>query len=330
MSPITLNLDKFSKNLERLAKLDHLNGPMSSQDFNCFEAIAGVYTSLKKLYELEKEVALALLDANENNREEKAEREVMCKKSGRPVVNARHTIGLSLDYWMTKRHVFMKKTPPETMSTDAMEVDSQALKEGPTGHEKGIFSLSVECESSATEIYPSVRISDAWLSDQVVKPADDVNDVFGPVLDWLEPPPTYLGNPNAQPDSMILDGSNIGKLPSIRFVAKLDPPLVVPLQVAQDILQTVGIQIQQDPMALTLPTYHGLLLNLEIDPLEFLGPPKPVTSQQKVVRKGANGNEEIRTHINTFVPINAEYGRILEDIPFAHPKQLVQIIPVSY
>ena len=79
ISPITKNLDKFSKNLERLAKLDKLNGPMSSQNFNCFEAIAGVYTSLKKLFDHEKKAALILLDAEASNLEGKAEREVTCK-----------------------------------------------------------------------------------------------------------------------------------------------------------------------------------------------------------------------------------------------------------
>jgi hypothetical protein len=249
----------------------------------------------------------------------------MCKKSGRPVMNARQTVGLGLDYWMKKRHVFTKKASPNPKTTDEMDVDSQGSGAGLSEHAEDVFSLSIECESSAPEMYPSLRVSDAWISDQVVKPSDDPEDVFGPVLDWQEPPPTYLTDSNSQADSMALDGSGMGKLPSIRFVAKLDPPLVVPLQVAINVLNSVGIQVQQD---MYTPTYHNLLLKLDTDPLEYYGSPKEAHNLRPVLRKTEHGKEEIRNHSNTFIPRTAEYGKVLEHIPFSHPKQLVQILPV--
>src|ERR1700753_1521564 len=72
-SPMVRSLNKFNRNLERLAKLDKLNSTANSPNFNCFEAITGVYTSLKKLFDHEKKVALTLIDASKSNREERAE-----------------------------------------------------------------------------------------------------------------------------------------------------------------------------------------------------------------------------------------------------------------
>src|SRR6185436_10500093 len=96
VASINLTLDRFANNLQRLAQLDKLSTPQ----VNCFEAISGVYRSLRRLFEHEKKAAMAVFDMLQPDAEEKAEREVMCSRSGKPAMNASRTMGLSLQYWM--------------------------------------------------------------------------------------------------------------------------------------------------------------------------------------------------------------------------------------
>lgn len=183
-SRIALTLDKFAANLERLARLDKLEGA----SFNCFEALAGVYASLKRLYDHEMKAAMTLFKS-----EGKAAMEVMCKKSGKPRWNAGNTVGLGIDYW-TGRRFSPRQTVKTEMKGDAMDVDS-ATQPGEGGPQETYF-LSIECESHPAQLYQSARITNDWLSEQIEKvPPDDPTGVLTELLeslDWLEPPPTYL------------------------------------------------------------------------------------------------------------------------------------------
>ncbi|KAF2403756.1 hypothetical protein EJ06DRAFT_546889 [Trichodelitschia bisporula] len=316
LSTITLTLEKFSKNLERLARLDKLNGPSSAPNFNCFEAIAAVYRSLRKLYEHEKMAAMALFDPQDPDAEDKADREVMCKKSGRPQMNCHGNVGLNLDYWMKQRKV-LRRGPRRNPDS--------ANEESRNGPSPDVFTMSIECEHSPPELYTPVRISSAWISEQVEKPGEP--DQPGSTVDWLDPPPTYLAT---QQDMTLGDGS-FGKLPSVRFVAKLDPPVLLPLPVATNILSSVGVTLPPDSIQAT--TFDGMLLHLPgHDPVHaaqaLVGPRKIVQSQRPVLGRGADGEEVINTHNNSLFVSKYDYGWLLEEIPFAHPRQLMQIIPI--
>ena len=83
-SKMNVTLERFAENLEKLVTLDKLGSPQTG-GVSCYNAIAGVYTSLRKLFEHEKKMALSLLQDDTPHRSHKAEREVLCKKSGRPV-----------------------------------------------------------------------------------------------------------------------------------------------------------------------------------------------------------------------------------------------------
>jgi hypothetical protein len=329
-SPMVRSLNKFNRNLERLAKLDKLNSSANSPNFNCFEAITGVYTSLKKLFDHEKKVALALIQASKPNRQERAERETMCKKSGRPLMNARDNIGLSLDYWMHRRHIFPKSTSNDpSTSSDSMDIDAPQDDDGimsdiPT---QNLYSLNIECESMTPGEYVPVRISDAWISDQIEKPSEHPDDVFGPVLEWQEPPPTYLTNSgNGDGDAMSLETNDVGKLPNIRFVAKLDPPLPVPLQIATNILASTGSQ--QDAYD---GLYHNLVLDIKtVDPMAMYGILEEEIRNTKCFTRPTKDGESVHEeHYNILHNKNAVLGKLLDEIPFSHPKQLIQILPVS-
>ena len=326
---ITSRLDKFAKNLERLGRMDKIYGT----GFNALEAVAGVYNALEKLYEHEKKMAMTVFNVAKGDIEERAEKEVLCKKSGRPVMNPRKTVGLCLDYWLKRRKLLNRqreihKMPPsEAAKAGTMEIDSQDDADNRIADH--FYTLVIECEENPSpEMYPPARVSSAWISEQIEKQSEDPTEIFGPSIDWLDPPPTYLTEQNGTTsDSGIpLDSTHMGRLPNVRFVAKLDPPLVLPQAVATNILASVGANLAEPDNP---KTYIGLLLDLDAEEdiaAWFTGQAKK--HQRLVTVPEVDGTFTEHCHKNTLFVSKPELGRLLEEIPFTHPKQLVQLLPI--
>jgi hypothetical protein len=326
---ITSRLDKFAKNLERLGRMDKIYGT----GFNALEAVAGVYNALEKLYEHEKKMAMTVFNVAKGDIEERAEKEVLCKKSGRPVMNPRKTVGLCLDYWLKRRKLLNRqreihKMPPsEAVKAGTMEIDSQDDADNRIADH--FYTLVIECEENPSpEMYPPARVSSAWISEQIEKQSEDPTEIFGPSIDWLDPPPTYLTEQNGTTsDSGIpLDSTHMGRLPNVRFVAKLDPPLVLPQAVATNILASVGANLAEPDNP---KTYIGLLLDLDAEEdiaAWFTGQAKK--HQRLVTVPEVDGTFTEHCHKNTLFVSKPELGRLLEEIPFTHPKQLVQLLPI--
>lgn len=339
MSKINLTLERFSHNLDKLLRMDKLSAPANG-GVSCYQAVFGVYTSLKKLFDHEKKMALAMYDTNTPNANHKAEREVLCKKSGRPRINAGTCLGLSLEYWMDRRDLIPHKPQPQLTSIkgkDKMDIDSDPSKDYPEDHDPDLnkmYSLTIECESSPSSMYSPIRISDAWISDNVEKPPDatgaDMNNLLNlPTINWLNPPPTYLpaSAPGSDHDAMSLDNA-AGRLPNIRFVAKFNPPLVVPLSVVVNIHQSLGLDVPSDIRA---TTFVGLALRpSEPDP-GLMGVTAETTQEIKAEKKvlvvKKDGTEEDRVHANSLHVQKTEYSRTIESLPFSHPRQLIEILP---
>lgn len=355
MTKINLTLERFAHNLEKLLRMDKLSSPQNG-GISCYQAIFGVYSSLKKLFDHEKKMALALMDANDPRANYKAEREVLCKKSGRPRLNAGNCLGLSLEYWLDRRHVYEDWQPSSTSKDkEKMDIDSPSADypedADPSMHK--IYSLTIECEASPSSMYSPIRISDNWISDAIEKPADapdtDMNNP-NPIntllaqaamrsLDWQEPPPTYLPSDSANANgdiAMNLDNAP-GRLPNIRFVAKFNPPLVLPLSVVITIQQALNMEMPTD---IRPTTFAGLALRPgETDPgmaTAMMGsgshdPPRTyeLNATRSVLIPGKEGEqEEERLHkTSLYIPRGTEYARTIESLPFQHPRQLVEILP---
>jgi hypothetical protein len=334
LSNITMTLDKFSTNLDKLAQLDKLNGPPTAQTFNCFEAIAGVYASLRKLYDHEKKAAKVLLKRT-TDVEESAEREVMCKKSGRPTMNTRNEIGLRLDYWMQRRHVLRKhshrKTSSDTDGDHDMEQEEQSEVSEPEAD--GIFSLIIECEPCVPEMYQPARVSTSWISDQIEKPPDDLDHAFGPMLDWLDPLPTYLARPEGSQTNGMTLGNSMEKLPSIRFVAKMDPPLLLPLNTALEHLGPFGVSQDSLMQPESLATFDTLLLHPSGPDakhlMTFNTPKRETKVDRTILVPDGQGSEQCLQHSNSLFVPKQEFARYIREFPFEHPRQLVQLLPVG-
>ena len=200
-----VGLQSFVKDLEALATMDKL----STKGISAFDAIDGIRSALARIWSFEVKKLQQRPDS-QGMEGEAAEREVLCHGSGRPRMHIGRRVGLSLQYWMTRRKV---PTERQGEKADAMEVDDHkdGEVEGDDGEE--MVSLLIECGASPADLYPPVRVSSDWISAAIlapsmikVSPESDPSSSLPLPLDWQEPPPTHLKrsatNGNAIDDPM--------------------------------------------------------------------------------------------------------------------------------
>ncbi|KAL4787713.1 mediator of RNA polymerase II transcription subunit 1-domain-containing protein [Aspergillus varians] len=314
------SLDNFHKNLQWLARHDKL-----SEEVNCFEAIEGLCESMKRLW-------------NEEGSQRKfsGDYEHLCSGYiGRPSLHRASRIGLWLDYWVPRARVMDMK---QRRSPDAMTTDQSF--ENPADDESnylnGNWRIAIECE----EGYPSLRVSKDWIGPDVftvVHNDGEASSSNNPtesditVVNWAEPPATLTGNQGSS-ENMDLDSNMLGSSsPNRRFVARLEPPLDIPLLIAADIYRHLGIQMPQE---FKISTYDGLLAPgwSPLSVAEALGPEDTAQigrkrSRVSVLSFDEEGKPCTKRHSYTFQPFESAGGRTLREIPFSHPRQLADIIP---
>ncbi len=305
-------LDAFVGNLEKLARMDKL----AEGGISCFDAVEGVRAALERVFEWE------LGKRQEMGSDVNGlmlERQVLRQGSGRPKIHTRGRVGLAVQYWIDRSLL-----PPEGREPGAMEIDTDGAdpEEGLT-----VYAAVLECEASASSLYPPVRVSNSWVSDSVGEAtAQDQSrvDVQHSSIDWQEPSPTLLKS--ASDGSMNLDDQDPllqVRTPNVRFVARLEPPVVVPLQIAIDIHQSVGAPLLQESLQST--TYESLLF------ADTAAPPNPQeqrTTTKTVTSFDSSGNSIEHRHKYTLFPTQSDYGRVLDSLPFSHPRQIIEILPI--
>lgn len=306
------SLQWFFENLQWLAKLDKL-----SQEINCFEALEGLEESFKRIWREE-----------EKSGKHGGMFEHLCTGLvGRPGMHKGARIGLGLEYWVEQAKVLDSKQPAP--SSDAMVIDepSEHDTDGQLDGQHRTWSVMVECE----EGYPSLRISKEWLGTEVF-PAGASNEPppmsgTAAAVNWLDPPPTMRLSHGSHPDPMALDASMLeASAPNRRFVARLEPTLDVPILVASEIYRQLGMQLPQE---FRMVTYDGLLVS------EGLPEPsaQPGRRKRKVSSVSAydlKGEKFTNKHSYTFQAFESVAGRTICDLPFSHPRQLADILPVRF
>jgi hypothetical protein len=293
----------FHENLARLARLDKL-----SQEVNCFEAVEGLFESLQKVWEAE-EKRDSYRDIYEHS----------CRGSvGRPNLHRAGRVGMGLDYWVDGHRLLHTNTSPDAMAVDGSDHNTDGLK---------TRSATIECEAG----YPSLRISKEWVAGDILTTIDAPNESSGPetIVNWTEPPPTLHSSANG-----LDSGMGGGGTPNRRFVAKLEPPVDVPLLVANDIYRNLGMQVPQEYRT---TTYDALLVNgwtrgttestsASSDTLESVR-----RRRQATVLSFNAENEPVQNgHSYSFQAFEAAPGRVIREFPFSHPRQLAEIFPVSF
>ncbi|MCJ1311886.1 hypothetical protein MMC25_005559 [Agyrium rufum] len=338
-----IDLAAFAEDLGALAKLDSL----SREGVSCYDALEGIWEALRKIWEWENtndkdDERQALYDRPDSKRKSEGDigTNVICTGNGRPRMHEEGNIGLNWEYWMDRRFLAASldtKSPP-TDQTPSLALRPQT------------YTLNLDCEPFSAAMYPSIRISNHWLDEPIAK-RDSLEDellriatarVPFDLINWLNPPLTYtrLPSANEDPHAMNIDTATQEllnqTLPNARFVARLRPPLVVPLTVAMQIADSVGHPIAQESMEST--TYVSLLL-----PEAFPSQLHKANGQQqeeisstmfesqlfeKVVRSYSPVDKEsVRKHFFTLYVTSNEWGRVISDIPFSHPRQISAILP---
>ncbi|KAK4463389.1 mediator of RNA polymerase II transcription subunit 1-domain-containing protein [Cladorrhinum samala] len=304
-SPLTKSLDRFATNFERLAMLDKLS---INPGLNLYEAVAGIYESLHRLYQWEmKRIAMTPAVAREDH--SYLDALVLCTRSGRPAMNAKGRVGLSLDYWREKRLQPVRN--PEDLKT---------------------WSFLIACAPLREIGVSPVRVSSSWIGEEVVK-APLPDELQGQlVVDWLEPEPTFLPSSDQtkpdpmQPTASLMPGP---RLPEAVFQAIFDPPLHISHDLWERI-RSLGCGLN-DPSATMAAVFYDQLVippraNKESQPM---GGMRTVicTKHVSVAERHDPTTLTSKTHVNTLYIYEAVWGKTLTELTFSTPRHLVDMEP---
>ncbi|EPS33380.1 hypothetical protein PDE_08342 [Penicillium oxalicum 114-2] len=301
------SLQAFLDNLHWLRKLDKL-----SQQVNCFEALEGLEENLKRVW-----------SAEEKNEKYGGEHEHLCAGVvGRPSMHKGTRIGLGLEYWVEQAKALdaKKNSSPEAMAIDQVPTSN----ENGTGEQQKTWTVMIECE----EGYPSLRISKEWVASDVFTSGESNEPGAGAdskVVNWLEPPQTMRLSHGDHPDPMALDSSMLESTPpNRRFVARLDPPLHVPILAASEIYRHLGMQLPQE---FKMFTYDSLVTSGGSQP-DATPQPGRRRCRKSVQTFDSTDSPCTNYHEYTFQAFESVAGRTIRDLPFSHPRQIAEVIPV--
>ena len=303
-------LQRFVYNLQRLARTDQLG----KDKVSCFEALEGIYASLKKLWDWE--LGKTKLERSEKPYHVASDLEVMCEKSGQAATHSKDKIGLKLDYWIERK------------------VLASAMREA--GGELQPWALLIDCEAFDANQYPPIRVSNAWISDKVgeaMTQNTSTTEEAQMYIDWQEPEPTLMP---VQEDGGAVDAMDISMTsriqPYVRFIARLEPPVTLPLKTAIEIFDLIGQPILQETIHNT--TFASLLFPSSLPSAADLMHTAPNSSRDTTIhfqRALSSFEENGRSQSHTF-DFNIfsqpdSWARTVHEIPFSHPKQLIAILP---
>lgn len=302
-SPLTKEMDSFVNNFERIANLDKLS---VHPGLNLHEAVAGIYESLHRLHTWEMQKAgqnLAISAKGPDN----VQAHVLCMRSGAPSMNARSKVGLIVDYWRQTRGLLSKKSPK-------------------------IWCLSVGCAPLTNLNVNPVRVSDKWISPEIEKQALPDGLHSGPILDWLEPEPTFLSESQVKQESgadvLQPTGPLAGpRLPEVTFTATFDPPVHISLNLWQRIAES-GCGLPEIEVH-NLRSFDSLIFPIapgaSYDPSE----PRAIECYKEVEVPAISNLDTVstRTHRNQLSVYKPIYGRTLTEVAFSHPRQIIDILP---
>ncbi|KAI4267831.1 MAG: hypothetical protein L6R38_008076 [Xanthoria sp. 2 TBL-2021] len=312
-----VGLEPFVGNLQRLGSLDRLG----MGEVNCFDAVDGIGGALRKIWEME---TTRRKEGKDGEVQEGIEIDVMCRDSGKPTMHAGGRLGLALQYWMDRRHLTTRKRKADEMDVDG--AGERTVSEKPS-----TWSATIQCQSSSVDMYPSIRVSSNWVGEAQGRPAADQEDPFSSSnnevsnINWQDPPPTFANIEPPASAAMDLGADTIlqQKPPDVRFTARFHPPVLVPLQTAINIFNSVGIQEAIQPT-----TYDSLLLPNK-DGTPSMSSTERIIERDIYSPSNDDGSKETgRRHKYTLFMDSQAYARNIEEIPFAHPRQIVALLPV--
>jgi hypothetical protein len=108
------------------------------------------------------------------------------------------------------------------------------------------------------------------------------------------------------------------------FIAKFHPPLVVPYAIASQIYSSTGATMD----SYHIPTLDSLLFPPKADEKHEPDATYRRLRCQQSVMTLESGQKVPKIHKNTLTFQKLEYGRTMSELPFSHPRQLVELLPI--
>ncbi|KAG9502945.1 hypothetical protein J7337_005780 [Fusarium musae] len=307
-SPLTKTLDKFAANLERLAVLDKLS---IIPGLDCHEALAGIYVSLERLHRWD----VARL-RDEPGMAGKPDSELstmaMCTRHGYPVMHSKDRVGLALQYWKALRLVQPTNTKLASFASS---------------HEP-VWSLLIGCASTGGMGHMPVRVSEDWISKDVVK-AEPSMDPKRPNLDWQEPDNVVLPHSEENKDAsmeMLQPDLSTARVPQVMFVATFDPPVILP---QNDWLRLHSYaNVNANPLFGYSPTFDSLFFPISPGSAQDPSELRAISRSRDVRIYNKDQKATIKPHQNTLYIYKQIYSQVVTEIPFSHPQQLIEMLPL--
>ncbi|KAL7799061.1 mediator of RNA polymerase II transcription subunit 1 domain-containing protein [Trichoderma ceciliae] len=320
-SPLTKTLDKFASNFGHIANLDKLS---VIPGLDCHEALAGIFSSLERLHQwdvlnLRKEPEM------EGKSEQYLSLAALCTRHGYPVMHARNRVGLALQYWKELRFV-----PP---SGDEMASFSDS--------EEKVWSLLLACAPIEALGLSPVRVSEDWISKDVVKLDHEQQDLaLDPtnlsILDWQEPDnvslPSSDENKNNSMEALQLDLSTV---PQVTFTVTFDPPVILP---QNDCIRLYSYVTATPPNPSPSsdfgqrppppPTFDDLFFPILAGSRQDPSESRTITRLRDVRVFDQHGKSFIRSHHNTLFIYKPIYSQEVTGMSFSHPRQLIDMLPL--
>lgn len=314
-SPLTKSLDEFAANFERLAKLDKLS---ISPGLDCYDALAGIHTSLERLYEWDLS-RLKQEPESSGKSEGILSSTVMCTRHGRPVMHARGRVGLAIQYWKEFRFV-----PPSDGEVAAFSEKTEK-----------VWSLLLGCAEIEGIGLPPVRVSENWISKDIAK-EDPTADPKHPSLDWQEPEnivlPPSEENKNAGMDMLQPDLST-ARVPRVMFNVTFDPPVILPQNEWMRLYAYAGVE-PPDLNALNdfthraPPTFDSLFFPVAAGTKQDPSEPRTIMRQRNLHVFNEKRDPVSKDHCNTLFIYKPIYSQEVKEMPFSHPRQLIDMLPL--
>ena len=316
-SPLTKTLDSFAKNFKSLASLDKLS---IVPGLDCYEALAGIYDSLERLYEWD----LSKIRQEPGTSEKPNDilsALAMCTRNGRPVMHAQGKVGPALQYWKEWKFV-----PASTVDPERIGVNDDKT-----------WAFLLGCAPLDGMGVPPVRVSENWISKDVIKEDNSVEPARE-VLDWQEPDNVSLPQSEENKDAgmdLLQPDLSTTRVPRVMFTATFEPPMVLPQNDWARLYMSVNVNPPNPQTEMNTrgqpsspPTFDSLLFpfptGAKVDPSE----PRAILRTRNVNTFQTNSTMLTAKHNSTLYIYKPIYSQVVSEIPFSHPRQLVEMLPL--
>ncbi|KIX00853.1 uncharacterized protein Z518_09918 [Rhinocladiella mackenziei CBS 650.93] len=282
------SLDTFESNLQYLSRLDHIEGGAP-----CFEAVRDLYNAFQKIWNAEKE--------RWKNRP--VRHHIRNGAIGRPSIDRKPRLGLSLDYWVGKQDVEQRS---ESDTDDTMDDSTD------------VYAARISCAPGA----PSTVLARQWVSEQVLMA--EAPATLGPETEQLKPDWQDPAHDAGNSDRVMKGGLEM------HFECSLRPEVYLPLNIVASLNVDFAMLEMDQEMAVT----YQMALQPHLNVTNVGG---AKTSREERWPRSLPTTTDVgdppRFRQHSYALHSAQHAAPLwcypvKQLKFTHPKQLAAMLPV--